>query len=132
MSFQTFGSIEAFFDAEKQAQAEARAAITAEQQNISVGDFCAREMEGFTIYSEVLSAAGSLLGGRSLDELDEEERVEYADTKELSEQEPMQCFRFTRSYSLLCPNGELGDIHLSTVRKISKAEFLKAKEAGWR
>ena len=41
-------------------------------------------------------------------------------------------YRFTCSYSVACPSGELGDIHVSTIeRKLSEGEFQEMKKSGW-
>lgn len=41
-------------------------------------------------------------------------------------------YRFGRFYSVDCPSGELGDIHLSTIiAVITDEEFLFAKKHGW-
>jgi hypothetical protein len=41
-------------------------------------------------------------------------------------------YRFTRAYSIGCPEGELGDMHLSRIRAKITPEFMALVEAqGW-
>jgi hypothetical protein len=43
-----------------------------------------------------------------------------------------QHYRFCRCFSVVCPEGELGDVHVSTVRCImSRGLFERLKEQGW-
>lgn len=42
-------------------------------------------------------------------------------------------FIFGRCYSELCPNGELGDTHVTHItHKVSKEDFERARANGWR
>lgn len=42
-------------------------------------------------------------------------------------------YRFCRCFSEVCPEGELGDVHVSTIlRKLSREAFEQAREKGWR
>lgn len=44
----------------------------------------------------------------------------------------LEHYRFTRSYSVACVSGELGDIHVSTVEGLlTTEEFETAKSKGW-
>ena len=44
----------------------------------------------------------------------------------------LQHCRFRRCYSVACPEGELGDVHVSTIRCLgSRALFERLKEQGW-
>ena len=122
--------IDDFFAQEAQARAEADSHIK-EEQILKAGDFFLREAHGFNIYGIVLDPTALLLRERPLEALDEEERAEYEDTKASYEEPHMRFYRFTSCFSKVCPRGELGDTHLSTVRKITEAEFLTAKKAGW-
>ena len=79
--------------------------------NIKVGDYFVREWEDLTIWGVVLPnewEAGVVTSYEG------------------------RAYRFARNYSIECPNGELGDVHLSEIgRLVSKAEFEKAKADGW-
>lgn len=44
----------------------------------------------------------------------------------------MSNYRFCDCYSVACPYGEKGDVHVSTIGlKIDRAVFEKFKEKGW-
>jgi len=44
----------------------------------------------------------------------------------------LQHYRFCRCYSTVCPEGELGDVHVSTIRCIVFRElFERLKQQGW-
>jgi len=117
-------SIDEFFMLENKAREEANKQVTVEQAEIKPGDFCIRHAQGFTIYCEILDPLTSILQGRQLEELDEEERAECEYLQASYQEENMRHYRFVRAYSIACPKGELGDIHISTVKnKISKEEF---------
>ena len=48
-------------------------------------------------------------------------------------QEPhLKHYRFCRCFSVACPEGELGDVHVSTVAcRISRRFFEEMRQAGW-
>jgi hypothetical protein len=124
------------FECERKAREAADAEVTLEQASLKPGDFCVRYVKtgktSIAIYSEILDAADFILKGRKVEDLDEEERTEYEDVRDSYQEENMKNYRFTKSYSCLCPNGELGDIHISVVeRKISQEEFLQARKYNW-
>jgi hypothetical protein len=102
-------------------------------QILAKGEFFLREAHGFQIYGEILDVGDLLLDGRNLADLDEDEREEYDEEAAVYAQPHMKFYRFTKSHSKLCPHGELGDIHLSTVtRKLTRQEFQAAKTRGWK
>lgn len=124
--------MENIFEQEIAARKAADERVDPEQVALRPGDFCARVAHGIVIYSEILDAAAHLLGDRALEDLDEDEKEEYESVRDSYTEEHMKNYRFTRSYSSLCPNGELGDIHVSTVsRVISQKEFQSAKNRRW-
>lgn len=117
------------FRYEYEAKKVADAKVTTEQTSLKPGDFCIRYVKAGTasiaIYSKILDAADFILKGRKIEDLDEEERTEYEDVRDSYQEGNMKNYRFTKSYSCLCLEGELGDVHISTIeRKISKEEFL--------
>jgi hypothetical protein len=130
-TIKSFDDLDAFFAQEAQARQQADGNVHT-QQILQPGDFFVRQFSGLTIYGEILDAATHLLQGRSVVDLEDEELEEYNDTMDTYQAEHMRFYRFTRSFSQVCPRGELGDIHLSTVtRKITAEEFQAAKAAGW-
>jgi len=104
---QEFDSFEEMMEAIERAREEADKRVKPWQRKIKVGDYFEKETPyGFKVYCEVL------------DEYDEPH---------------LKNFRFCRCYSVACPDGELGDVHVSTAkRKITKEEFEEMKRRGWR
>lgn len=78
------------------------------QAAIKPGDYFSQATEwGFPIYRQVLP--------------DEEPR-----------EPPVRNFRLCKAYSIACPGGELGDVHVSVIeRLLSEAEYNDAKSRGW-
>ncbi len=124
-------TIDDFFRQEEENRAHADAHVTEQQRAIKPGGFCVHQKYGFKIYSEILDAAEFLRGARAIEELDEDERYEYEETRETYASPHMANYRFTRSFSVACPRGELGDIHIVIATPITAEEFQKAREANW-
>jgi hypothetical protein len=111
--------IDDFFAQEEQAQERAALLIPVWAGTLTVGDHFLREVtfsdETITIYSEILP-----------------QTVEDEDGNEVVVPYDGSPYRFTRSFSTCCPEGELGDAHISTIaRRISKEEFEAARANGW-
>ena len=104
---QEFSSFEEMMEEIERAMKEADRRVKPWQRKIKVGDYFEKETPyGFKVYCEVLD--------------------EYHEPH-------LKNFRFCRCYSIVCPNGELGDVHVSTVkRRITKEEFEEMKRRGWR
>ncbi|RLF47181.1 MAG: hypothetical protein DRN29_03175 [Thermoplasmata archaeon] len=104
--FQEFDSFEEMMEAIERAREEADARVQDWQREIKVGDYFEKDTPyGFNIYGEVLE--------------------EYNEPR-------MKNFRFCKCYSIACPEGELGDVHVSTIkRKMTKDEFEEMKRRGW-
>jgi hypothetical protein len=50
---------------------------------------------------------------------------------EIRERPQLNGFCFCKAYSVCCPEGELGDAHLSAMVPIEPEEFEGARERGW-
>ena len=56
----------------------------------------------------------------------------FGEVLEGSEPGELQHYRFCRCYSEACPEGELGDVHVSAIQCIiSQRLFERAREKGW-
>jgi len=95
------------------------------QKEITPGDFVLRFEENLFIWIEVLDAV-------------EEDRKAGADEDELVQvrylyRAPhMEGIRFARHFSVVCPDGELGDFHVSTALcKLTREHFEAARKASW-
>lgn len=108
MSLFAFDDLDDLFAQMKRDQDAADSQVQPWQAAIKPGDYARRRSLGFLIYSEILD--------------DPEPRPAS-----------LKHYRLTRSYSIACPTGELGDIHVSTIeRLLSQEEFQQAQERGWR
>ena len=78
------------------------------QKAIKKGDYYRQDTEyGFSVYGQVLKNA-------------------YKDRH-------LRNYRLVRAYSIICPEGELGDVHVSSISEIiTEEEFEKAKMNGWK
>lgn len=95
-----------FLCLEEMAQGFAAADIKRWQRELKTGDCFVHFAEGIAIYSEILA-----------DEDDPEDNGDY---------------RFTKSYSIVCDDGELGSVHLSVVyKKLSREQFEGLRAKGW-
>jgi len=125
-----FNSIEELFSSIEKQRELADHQITNAQNSIKPGDKVIRITPGLAIYGEIL------------DPLKEE--IPYYDFKEsfdVAEWDRMKqkftglwktSYRYGRFYSPRCSEGELGNIHLSTIHVlISEDDFKRAKKAGW-
>jgi hypothetical protein len=107
--FQSFDSAEEMFAAIAQSNAAADAQVQPWQRDLAPGDFFLTAYFDVLIYNEVL-----------------EDKPEPGET-------PLRPgMRVIRAYSQLEDRGELGYAHVSTaLRKLSQAQFEKARELGW-
>ncbi len=98
-----FDSVEEMFEVERKAREEADARVEEWQAKIKVGD-CFRQSTsyGFDIYGEVL----------------EEHNAEH-----------LKHYRFCYCFSVACPEGEKGDVHMSQVTEIISREDYEAIKA---
>ncbi len=108
MEFEAFDSFEEMMARLNEQILRADAEVENWQARIKPGDYFRRSSGyGFDIYGEVLQ---------------EEEPRELR----------LRPYRFCNCYSVACPEGEMGDVHVSTIEVLlSKAEFEEAQEQGW-
>ena len=103
-----FDDLDDFFEYEDRNRKAADARVQDWQKALGPGDYFARDPGlGFDIYGEILKPDGPYTG-------------------------PMEHYRFCRAYSVACPMGELGDVHVSEIdRKLSRGEFEIARAREW-
>jgi hypothetical protein len=79
------------------------------QAEIRAGDYFVKDsLLGFPIYGQILE--------------EHERRPSH-----------LKHYRLCRAYSMACPQGEMGDIHVSSIEAlISQEKFSEAREKGWR
>ena len=108
---EAFDNLDDMLEAMKENMDQADKRIQPWQPLIRPGEYFMRQgPPGITIYGEMLK-----------------------DPKELKRDEYTENYRFCRAYSVACSEGELGDVHVSTIERIiSPEEFQTAKRRGWR
>jgi len=117
MEIQSFDSYEEMFETIHQARKAADARVKPWQAAIKLGDHFVRvdALGGdlLTIYGEVIESP-------------------YPEDREVFAQPHMKHYRLTRCFSLACPEGEIGDVHVSTINKLmDKETFELARITGW-
>lgn len=108
MDVQSFDDFDEMFERMQRDREAADARVQPWQAAIKPGDYFQRNSGyGFHIYGEVLP--------------DPEPREEF-----------LKHYRFCKAYSVACADGELGDVHVSTIDKlIEKTVFEDARKRGW-
>lgn len=98
-------------------------------QSVKPGDYFIRLVE--------MGGDEVIIYGKVLDPIQEEinagaDEDEVAYQRELRDEPHMKHYRFARCYSELCPEGEYGDVHISTIALvITEGVFKSAQDAGW-
>ena len=107
MEVEFFDTVEEAEERIEQARKAADARVAPWQAELKRGDlFMARSGEGFPVFGEVL---------------------------ETYREKRLQHYRFCRCWSEVCPEGELGDVHVSTVVcKVGPELFERLRKEGWR
>jgi len=99
-----FESTEEMIEAIRRSTEAADADVVPWQKELKPGDKFFRIVEDVAIYGEILDPMASV---------EDEEEKEYL--QELYSEEHMANYRFAKCYSVVCPQGEMGDVHVSTV-----------------
>ena len=107
-------TLEGWFAELGRARREADARIQPHQAAIGPGDYFVVVLkdEELTIYGQVVEP-------------------ETEEDKALYRQPHMRGLRLTRCYSASCPQGELGDTHVSTMTPVPEECFRWAERNGW-
>jgi hypothetical protein len=113
MDVSFFNSFEEMMDTLGKRMKEADACTDGYQADFHPGDFFISQTPyGFSVYGEILPCP--------------EDCLDFFQSKS------GKFYRSTKAYSQACPEGELGDVHLSTISlKISKGLFEEARKRGW-
>ena len=125
--FKSFDSVDEMFDAVRRAGEEADKHVRPLQSGVSIGDhFAVLSDEGFTVYGEVLDPA------KPTYPCSVEVAAEIASEAKLYDEPHMRHYRFTRCFSVVCPEGECGDTHVSTIAALMTPEvFEYSRSLGW-
>jgi hypothetical protein len=127
MEVTAYDSVADMMDAIHSAREKADEQVRPSQAAAKVGDFFVKFFppEQVIIFGEVLDPVESdRQAGADEDELNYLRKL-YAEPH-------MKHFRFSRCFSVMCPEGELGDTHVSSILcVIPKEVFEKAREKNW-
>jgi len=125
MGIEVFNSYEELCASVNTDRERADADVRASQTAIKVGDFVIRSEEGLLIYSEIMDPVEAERAAGANEGEIEYMRATYA-------QEHMRNYRFGRHFSEVCPEGEIGDLHIVSVAAILTREaFEEFKAQGW-
>ena len=117
MELQLFDSTEEMLDAVRQAREAADAQVQPWQAAIKPGDFFVRVVmfgaDVLTIYGEIIESP-------------------FEQDRKIFAQPHMKHYRLSKCYSVACPEGEIGDVHVSSIRSlIVKEIFELARCSHW-
>lgn len=132
MKLQSFDSMEALMAHVAEARDAADQCVLPFQAEAKYGDCYLRLVfdQGLVIYGELLDPI--VLDRPQNRQPSEEEQAELDYTRDLYAQPHMQHYRFGRHYSVCCEDGELGDVHVSSIAAIiSREAFEAARALGW-
>lgn len=127
MSIKTYDSLDDVFDTIRKVRKAADRRVRPTQAALQAGDFVIRydKSSDLVIYTELLDPVTAEREAGAGE-------AEVAYVREHYAQEHMKHSRFGRHYSVVCPEGELGDLHVASVEvTLSRADFQKVRAAGW-
>ena len=113
MKFTSYNSIDEMFKDLEENMKAADARVQPWQSDLKPGDFYMENSRyGFQIFGKILKPEG--------------------EGSEIYNKPHMKNYRLVQAYSVVCPEGEMGDVHVSSVtRKIAEWEFEIAKDLKW-
>ena len=123
MKFTSYDTIEEMFESLKKAMDAADKRVKPWQEKMTTpGTYFYQEYEEFIIWGEILNKEEFLSPDEEEAEWEKQERANPA----------LRNYRFCRCFSPLCPEGELGDVHVSEMSGlITKKTFEKARKNNW-
>lgn len=124
---QSFDNFDDMMNAISKGVESAKARMTPEQEAITYGDYWMRVWEGIPIFGYIIPRDELEASERELGATDEE--IEYEN--DVLDASYANGFRFGRAYSVMEPDGELGDTHVIDMIPITKEQFEEAKSLGW-
>ena len=117
MNIQFFDSTEEMFDAIHDARQTADGRVLPWQTRIKPGDLFVRVVmfgaEILTIYGEIIESP-------------------FEQDREIFAQPHMKHYRLSKCFSVACPEGEMGEVHVASIQiLIDRETFELARLAGW-
>jgi len=132
MTVKTFDSIEDLFAFQEKNRKSADSYVKVVQRKMGIGDCFLRYVPDadLIIYGELIDPLG-YFEGKDLDAGDGELREEYEYEKAARAEPHMKNYRFANCYSVMCREGEVGDVHVSVMQPILRGVFDFAQKKGW-
>lgn len=126
MEFRTYASLEEMATAMQKATERANRDLASAQREVTWGSHWVR----FYLDKDTIKDGPLVIFGRVLTEV-EMVHDEDDETIAFMRAQHDRGYMFSRSYSVLVPEGELGDTHRANLWPCSQALFLMAQKAGW-
>jgi len=126
-----YGSFEEMMEAERKAREAADSRVQPWQEKCRAGEVLVSDSGyGFPVFHEILDP--ERIVGENLARYGDDYEEEGIYFLDLYRDPHMRFYRFARSYSEACQEGELGDFHLSVaLGRIRKEDFEELKERGF-
>lgn len=108
--------------------------VTETQREITEGSYFKRVLdipEHVVIYGYIPTMDEVERTERAYLTEDAEGEAEWEFTKQMMLDSRKRGYFFSHCYSVIVPEGEMGDVHISTMQPITKAEFDEAKRNDW-
>jgi len=122
-----FDDVDEMFAAISRGVEAAKYRATPRQNSITYGDYWLRVFEDFLIFGHITPEAELWATEAELGASEEELEWEMASMKANYD----NGFRFGRAYSIVEPDGELGDTHVCDMVPITEEEFNQSKDLHW-
>lgn len=132
MSVKLFDSLEEMFADIEKGMEEANSSVRPFQEAIKPGDFYARwePNAGVMIYGEIIDPLQWYHDQPKPWDHDLEE--EYGYDKQMWDSYRMRHMRYTKSYSVMCPDGEPGSVHVAVMHaKLNREQFEFMRRCNW-
>jgi hypothetical protein len=132
--FRSYASFEDMIGDMQRSEAAANERVTDAQKAIDYGDYWLRQAhvgggEYLTVYGRCWTRDEIIKGETEAGSDVEAGELEY--TMAVLDSAHSRGYRFSTAYSQWEPDGEIGDVHISTMAKITKELFDEAKALGW-
>ena len=127
-----YSSFEEMMEAEENARRIADSLVRPWQEKCRAGDILVSDPGyGFPVFHEILD--NEKIVGENLKKYGDDYEDEGVHILDLYREPYMRNYRFCRNYSVVVPEGELGDIHLSiALAKVYRDAFEKLRDNGFR
>lgn len=127
MTFIPFDDLDDAFESMRKNEEEANANLLPAQGNVVWGSYWVRPYDDILVFGYVFTPEENISSEVEAGSTPEE--LKYT-VKRLRESYT-RGYRYGRCHSILCPEGELGDTHLSQVLPVTAEVFETGRRQGW-